>query len=236
MKKSSKASKHNLSPEERKLTPDNIAALVRLKKMNATLEQMHNFTGWSVSLCSKYTKDVKAEFASPLGNGTDTLPTAQQSSLAQHTAESQPPTPNETQPEHKPPPPSPDTRMIPRVSYEILTPRPVIVETNDPENNGREDHATTSLVNSNDPLERLFAYAAISSGYRNTREYIEMEILPDIKTLSIIKAAIPHTNRDTLESNFLITVEDALSFRRLTRKAREDVRRDLGEKNNGNSD
>ena len=50
--------KRNLSNDERRLTSDNIFAIQQLKRSGHKLKEIHEVTGWSDSVISKYTKDV----------------------------------------------------------------------------------------------------------------------------------------------------------------------------------
>jgi hypothetical protein len=119
---------------------------------------------------------------------------------------------------------------MPRVSSEATGQRPTIVETNGGENNGQEEpHTTTSLaVNFSDPLERQFAFAALSKGM-STPDFIERIVLPDLKSWGLVKSAVPGTTNEEVETNLLAMIEDCLTFRRMMKKSRSEVQREKQE-------
>jgi len=214
-----------LSNEERICTPQEIEALIYNKvELGLSNEQIHRVTGKSLATISKYTKGLTPKIinSDPTLNGSEV---ARPSEHAEPVSEV-----NKNNGE-----------TLPGRSYEVTAPRPTIVE----EANGSQDASDEPRVvvrgpyMSNsvpDTLERIFSYSALTAGYTNVGDYVQQEILPDIKTLSIIKAAVPHTDRDSLERNFLNKMEDANAFQRMRERALGEARREImEEKNNGDS-
>src|SRR2546426_3394476 len=176
----------NLSNQERQLSDENIAAIQYCKvELGLSNEQIHRVSGHSLASISKYTSGLVSKVREqtpdpPSTNGNERIEASTSAKEATNGSEYQPPESRNGE------------DVLPRKSYQITAPRPVIVEGGNGKESGDRQYEESRVVvrgpyMSNtvpDTLERIFSYSALTAGYTNVGDYVAEQILPDIKTLS----------------------------------------------------